>query len=54
MFEECLEVTPGFEPGNQGFADPRLTAWPCHRILPYIQLYSSVQKNMHLEMQRPL
>ncbi len=26
-------MTPGFEPGNQGFADPRLTAWPCHRIV---------------------
>ena len=26
-----LEATPGFEPGNQGFADPRLTTWLCHR-----------------------
>ena len=26
-----LEVTPGFEPGNQGFADPCLTAWLCRR-----------------------
>ena len=26
-----LEVTPGFEPGNQGFADPCLTTWLCHR-----------------------
>ena len=25
-----LEVTPGFEPGNQGFADPCLTTWLCH------------------------
>ena len=24
-----MEATPGFEPGNQGFADPRLTAWLC-------------------------
>ena len=22
-----LEVPPGFEPGNEGFADPCLTAW---------------------------
>ena len=28
-----LEATPGFEPGNQGFADPRLTTWLCRRIL---------------------
>ena len=27
-----LEVTPGFEPGNQGFADPCLTTWLCHHI----------------------
>ena len=26
-----LEATPGFEPGNQGFADPCLTAWLCRR-----------------------
>ena len=26
-----MEVTPGFEPGNQGFADPCLTTWLCHR-----------------------
>ena len=26
-----LEVTPGFEPGNEGFADPCLTTWLCHR-----------------------
>ena len=25
-----MEVTPGFEPGNQGFADPCLTTWLCH------------------------
>ena len=28
----ALEVAPGFEPGNQGFADPCLTTWLCHRI----------------------
>ena len=27
-----LEVTPGFEPGNEGFADLCLTAWPRHRM----------------------
>ena len=27
-----MEVTPGFEPGNEGFADPCLTTWLCHRI----------------------
>ena len=27
-----LEATPGFEPGNQGFADPCLTTWLCRRI----------------------
>ena len=26
-----MEVTPGFEPGNEGFADPCLTTWLCHR-----------------------
>ena len=30
-----LEVTPGFEPGNQGFADPCLTTWLCHRLWSY-------------------
>ena len=30
---ECfLEATPGFEPGNQGFADPCLTTWLCRHI----------------------
>ncbi len=24
-----MEATPGFEPGNQGFADPCLTTWLC-------------------------
>ena len=26
-----LEVTPGFEPGNESFADSCLTTWLCHR-----------------------
>ena len=25
-----MEVTPGFEPGNEGFADLCLTTWLCH------------------------
>ena len=29
----ALEVTPGFEPGNEGFADPCLTTWLCHRTV---------------------
>src|SRR5699024_10623053 len=32
-FGKLMEVTPGFEPGNQGFADPCLTTWLCHQIL---------------------
>ena len=31
-----LEVAPRFEPGNQGFADPCLTTWLCHRLHPII------------------
>ena len=27
-----LEVTPRFELGNEGFADPCLTTWLCHRM----------------------
>ena len=27
-----LEVTPGFEPGNESFADSCLTTWLCHHI----------------------
>ena len=35
-----MEVTPGFEPGNQGFADPCLTTWLCRlteRALKYFK-----------------
>src|SRR6516162_11901169 len=32
-----LEAAPGFEPGNKGFADPRLTTWLCrHPYAPYV------------------
>ena len=27
-----MEVTPRFELGNEGFADPCLTTWLCHHI----------------------
>ena len=27
-----MEVTPGFEPGNEGFADLCLTTWLCHHM----------------------
>ncbi len=39
-----LEVTPRFELGNEGFADPCLTTWLCHRMekganaLPFFHL----------------
>ena len=29
---DFLEATPGFEPGNQGFADPCLTTWLCRHM----------------------
>ena len=42
-----MEVTPGFEPGNQGFADPCLTTWLCHHRghLYYMRIIS---KSPHL------
>ena len=49
-----MEVTPGFEPGNQGFADPCLTTWLCHHLrhLYYMQTF---RKSPHLffELQCP-
>ena len=27
-----MEVTPRFELGNEGFADPCLTTWLCHHV----------------------
>ena len=35
-----LEVTPGFEPGNEGFADPCLTTWLCHRMTERTEVLS--------------
>ena len=36
-----LEVTPGFEPGNESFADSCLTTWLCHhdRLLYYMRTF---------------
>ena len=33
-----LEATIGFEPMNQGVADPRLTTWLCRQITPRVGL----------------
>ena len=41
-----LEVTPGFEPGNQGFADPCLTTWLCHHLMSL--LYAAFWKKSTL------
>ena len=41
-----MEVTPGFEPGNQGFADPCLTTWLCHHHCYYYM--RSFRKSPHL------
>ena len=30
---DFLEATPGFEPGNKGFADLCLTTWLCRHML---------------------
>ena len=38
-----LEVTPGFEPGNESFADSCLTTWLCHHGLLFI-LYANLSK----------
>ena len=41
VFRELwLEVTPGFEPGNEGFADPCLTTWLCHRMTERTEVLS--------------
>ena len=51
-----LEVTPGFEPGNQGFADPCLTTWLCHHRYIYIicellkKVHSFFKRNTHTRL----
>ena len=35
-----MEVTPGFEPGNEGFADHCLTTWLCHRMTERTEVLS--------------
>ena len=42
-----LEVTPGFEPGNQGFADPCLTTWLCHHRI-HLYYMQTNRKSPHL------
>ena len=41
-----LEVTPGFEPGNESFADSCLTTWLCHHR--YSILYANFCKKSTL------
>ena len=48
-----LEVTPGFEPGNQGFADPCLTTWLCHRRYIYIICKPSEKVHTFFEEKHP-
>jgi hypothetical protein len=38
-----MEVTPGFEPGNESFADSCLTTWLCHHKSSSL-LYANVPK----------
>ncbi len=44
-----MEATPGFEPGHQGFADPRLTTWLCR----HIKVKNSYTKNGADDEARP-
>ena len=48
-----MEVTPGFEPGNQGFADPCLTTWLCHRRYIYIICKPSEKVHTFFEEKHP-
>ena len=48
-----LEVTPGFEPGNEGFADPCLTTWLCHHVEKGAKIlapFSFVERATRLEL----
>ena len=42
-----MEATPGFEPGNQGFADPRLTTWLC-RLKFNTSMSIEITKSNHI------
>ena len=46
------EVPPGFEPGNEGFADPCLTTWPRHRSASLAYLAQSQEKAASLSLER--
>ena len=37
-------MTPGFEPGNQGFADPCLTTWLCHHFEKDLEACEEIDK----------
>ena len=49
--EVFLEAQTGFEPVNQGVADPRLTAWLLRRTLYYIIIFS--EKCKHFSKMTP-
>src|SRR5262249_47627183 len=53
-YKEGMEAAPGFEPGNKGFADPRLTTWLC-RHPNAIQRLSrhAVAARLHCWLQNP-
>ena len=42
-----MEVTPGFEPGNESFADSCLTTWLCHHGV-YLYDMRTLQESQHL------
>ena len=47
MSADFLEVTPGFEPGNESFADSCLTTWLCHHEVHLYYMRNS-RKSPHL------
>ena len=42
-----VEVTPGFEPGNESFADSCLTTWLCHHGV-HLYYMRTFRKSPHL------